>query len=94
MMLRPRSPAVGHFLRGLTVFNKVTGGYLGGVVSFAAGGDRRGLPCGLGSERAAAHEPASGSFRMKIKAIFAVFNLPDGASMERTDQLMKRAEAD
>ena len=25
---------------------------------------------------------------------FSVFNLPDGASMERTDQLMKRAEAD
>src|SRR5262249_19347404 len=25
---------------------------------------------------------------------FTVFNLPDGASMERTDQLMRRAEAD
>ena len=25
---------------------------------------------------------------------FSVFTLPDGASMERTDQLMKRAEAD
>jgi HAE1 family hydrophobic/amphiphilic exporter-1/multidrug efflux pump len=25
---------------------------------------------------------------------FTVFNLPDGASMERTDQLMRRAESD
>ena len=25
---------------------------------------------------------------------FSVFSLPDGASMERTDQLMRRAEAD
>ena len=25
---------------------------------------------------------------------FTVFNLPDGASMERTDELMRRAEAD
>ena len=25
---------------------------------------------------------------------FSVFNLPDGASMERTDELMRRAEAD
>ena len=32
---------------------------------------------------------------MKIRATSsAVFTLPDGASMERTDQLMKRAEAD
>ena len=32
---------------------------------------------------------------MKIRVIFfSVFTLPDGASMERTDQLMKRAEAD
>ena len=101
MMLRPRKEIrgpVGALLRGFNaVFNKVTGGYLGGVGFFL----RRsviGLACLAGLWFGA------GSLLMKLPGgfvpnedqgyFFAVFNLPDGASMERTDQLMKRAEAD
>ena len=101
MMLRPRKEIrgpVGALLRGFNaVFNKVTGGYLGGVGFFL----RRsviGLACLAGLWFGA------GSLLMKLPGgfvpnedqgyFFAVFNLPDGASMERTDELMKRAEAD
>jgi HAE1 family hydrophobic/amphiphilic exporter-1/multidrug efflux pump len=101
MMLRPRKQMrgpVGGFLRGFnTLFNKVTGGYLGGVGFFL----RRatiGLACLAGLWFGA------GSLLMKLPTgfvpnedqgyFFSVFTLPDGASMERTDQLMKRAEAD
>jgi multidrug efflux pump len=101
MMLRPRKEIrgpVGMFLRGFNaVFNKVTGGYLGGVSFFL----RRvtiGLACLAGLWFGA------GSLLMKLPTgfvpnedqgyLFSVFTLPDGASMERTDQLMKRAEAD
>ena len=101
MMLRPRKEIrgpIGAFLRGFNkVFNKVTGGYLSGVRFFL----RRaiiGVACIVGLWLAA------GGLLMKLPTgfvpiedqgyFFTVFNLPDGASMERTDQLMKRAEAD
>ena len=101
MMLRPRKQIrgpVGAFLRGFNkVFNKMTNGYLGGVGFFL----RRaviGLACLAGLWFGA------GSLLMKLPTgfvpnedqgyFFTVFNLPDGASMERTDQLMRRAEAD
>jgi HAE1 family hydrophobic/amphiphilic exporter-1/multidrug efflux pump len=101
MMLRPRKEIrgpVGAFLRGFNaLFNKVTGGYLSGVGFFL----RRaaiGVACVVGLWLGA------GGLLMKLPTgfvpiedqgyFFTVFNLPDGASMERTDQLMKRAEAD
>jgi hydrophobe/amphiphile efflux-1 (HAE1) family protein len=101
MMLRPRKEMrgpVGFFLRGFNKgFNKVTTGYLGGVGFFL----RRvtiGLAC------LAALWFGAGSLLMKLPTgfvpnedqgyFFSVFTLPDGASMERTDQLMQRAEAD
>src|SRR6185436_7511753 len=101
MMLRPRKEIrgpVGGFLRGFNkVFNKTTNGYLGGVGFFL----RRavvGLACLAGLWFAA------GALMMSLPSgfvpnedqgyFFTVFNLPDGASLERTDQLMKRAEAD
>ena len=101
MLLRPRKQIrgpVGLFLRGFNaLFNKVTGGYLGGVGFFL----RRvtiGLACLAGLWFGA------GKLLMKLPTgfvpnedqgyFFSVFTLPDGASMERTDQLMKRAEAD
>ncbi len=101
MLLRPRKEIrgpVGAFLRGFNkAFDKVTNGYLGGVRFFL----RRvviGLACLVGLWMGA------GSLLMKLPTgfvpfedqgyFFAVFNLPDGASMERTDELMRRAEAD
>jgi len=101
MLLRPRKQIrgpIGAFLRGFNwLFNKVTGGYLSGVGFFL----RRitiGLACLVGLWFGA------GSLLMKLPTgfvpnedqgyFFSVFTLPDGASMERTDQLMKRAEAD
>ncbi len=101
MLLRPRKEIrgpVGGFLRGFNkVFNKTTDGYLGGVGFFL----RRvtiALACLAGLWLGA------GSLLMKLPSgfvpnedqgyFFTVFNLPDGASMERTDQLMRRAEAD
>ena len=101
MLLRPRKEIrgpVGAFLRWFNrMFNKTTTGYLAGVGFFL----RRvaiGLVCLAGLWFGA------GSLMMKIPGgfvpnedqgyIFSVFNLPDGASMERTDQLMRRAEAD
>jgi HAE1 family hydrophobic/amphiphilic exporter-1/multidrug efflux pump len=101
MMLRPRKEMrgpVGAFLRGFNkVFDKTTGGYLSGVSFFL----RRaviGLACVVGLWAGA------GSLLMSLPTgfvpaedmgyFFAAFNLPDGASMERTDALMKRAETD
>ena len=101
MLLRPRKEMrgpIGAFLRGFNkVFDKVTGGYLSGVGFFL----RRiaiGLACLVGLWLGA------GSLLMKLPTgfvpfedqgyFFAVFNLPDGASMERTDELMRRAETD
>ena len=101
MMLRPRKQIrgpVGAFLRGFNKgFSKITDGYLGGVGFFL----RRaviGLACLAGLWFAA------GKLMMSLPSgfvpnedqgyFFSVFNLPDGASMERTDELMKRAEAD
>jgi hydrophobe/amphiphile efflux-1 (HAE1) family protein len=101
MMLRPRKEIrgpLGAFLRGFNkVFTKTTNGYLGGVGFFL----RRtaiALACLLGLWLGA------GSLLMSLPTgfvpnedqgyFFSVFTLPDGASMERTDQLMKRAEAD
>src|SRR6185369_10203412 len=89
---------LGYFLRGFNkVFNKTTEGYLGGVGFFL----RRvaiGLVCLAGLWFGA------GSLLMKLPTgfvpnedqgyFFNVFSLPDGASMERTDQLMRRAEMD
>ena len=79
------------------LFTKTTDGYLGGVGFFI----RRvtiALAC-LGGLWFGA-----GSLLMKLPTgfvpnedqgyLFSVFTLPDGASMERTDQLMKRAEND
>jgi hydrophobe/amphiphile efflux-1 (HAE1) family protein len=101
MMLRPRKQMrgpLGWVVRGFnSVFNKVTQGYLGGVGFFL----RRvaiGLAC------LAALWFGAGRLLMKLPTgfvpnedqgyLFSVFTLPDGASMERTDQLMRRAEAD
>src|SRR5882724_6880048 len=101
MMLRPRKEIrgpVGAFLRVFNKgFNKITNGYLGGVSFFV----RRvaiGMACLAGLWFGA------GSLLMSLPSgfvpnedqgyLFSVFTLPDGASMERTDQLMKRAEAD
>ena len=101
MMLRPRKEIrgpVGAFLRGFNkLFNKTTNGYLGGVGFFI-----KRVPVGLAC--LAALWFGAGSLLMKLPSgfvpnedqgyLFSVFTLPDGASMERTDQLMKRAEAD
>ena len=101
MMLRPRRQIrgpLGALLRGFNaLFNKVTGGYLGGVGFFL----RRvliALACLAGLWFGA------GTLLMKLPTgfvpnedqgyFFSVFTLPDGASLERTDQLMRRAEAD
>ncbi|HWB84967.1 MAG TPA: multidrug efflux RND transporter permease subunit [Bryobacteraceae bacterium] len=101
MLLKPRKKVrgpVGVFLRGFnSLFSKVTDRYLGGVGFFlrrvlialaclvalwlGAGGLLKKLPTGF------IPNEDQGYF-------FAVFSLPDGASMERTDQLMRRAEAD
>ena len=101
MMLRPRKEIrgpVGAFLRGFNkVFNKITE-----RLSWR----RRLLPAPRGNWLAclAGLWFGAGSLLMKLPTgfvpnedqgyFFTVFNLPDGASMERTDQLMKRAEAD
>jgi HAE1 family hydrophobic/amphiphilic exporter-1/multidrug efflux pump len=101
MLLRPRKEMrgpVGAFLRGFNrLFAKVTNGYLAGV-GFFVNKVAVGLACLAGLWFGA------GSLLMSLPTgfvpnedqgyFFAVFNLPDGASMERTDQLMKRAEAD
>lgn len=101
MLLRPRKEIrgpVGAFLRGFNkVFNKTTDGYLGGVRFFL----RRAL---IGTACLVGLWFGAGSLLMKLPAgfvpnedqgyFFTVFNLPDGASMERTDELMRRAEAD
>jgi HAE1 family hydrophobic/amphiphilic exporter-1/multidrug efflux pump len=101
MMLRPRKEMrgpVGFFLRGFNKgFNKVTTGYLGGVGFFL----RRvaiGLAClaGLwfGAGRLLMKLPTGFVPNEDQGYFFSVFTLPDGASMERTDQLMRRAEND
>src|SRR4051794_15643676 len=101
MMLRPRKQMrgpVGAFLRGFNkVFNATTEGYLGGVRFFL----RRAL---IGTACLVGLWFGAGTLLMKLPAgfvpnedqgyFFTVFNLPDGSSMERTDQLMRRAEAD
>jgi hydrophobe/amphiphile efflux-1 (HAE1) family protein len=101
MMLRPRKQIrgpVGAFLRGFNkLFEKTTNGYLGGVGFFL----KRAV---IGVACLAALWFGAGRLLMKLPTgfvpnedqgyFFAVFNLPDGASMERTDQLMRRAEAD
>jgi hydrophobe/amphiphile efflux-1 (HAE1) family protein len=101
MLLRPRKQMrgpVGAFLRGFNkVFNVATNGYLGGVGFFL----RRSV---IGVACLAGLWFGAGSLMMSLPTgfvpnedqgyFFTVFNLPDGASMERTDQLMKRAEAD
>jgi hydrophobe/amphiphile efflux-1 (HAE1) family protein len=101
MMLKPRKEIrgpVGMLLRGFNkVFNKTTNGYLGGVGFFV----RRvvvALAClaGLwfGAGRLLMKLPTGFVPNEDQGYFFTVFNLPDGASMERTDQLMRRAEAD
>jgi HAE1 family hydrophobic/amphiphilic exporter-1/multidrug efflux pump len=101
MMLKPRREIrgpVGAFLRGFNkLFNKTTDGYLSGVRFFL----RRAV---VGVACLAGLWFGAGSLMMSLPTgfvpnedqgyFFTVFNLPDGASMERTDQLMRRAEAD
>lgn len=101
MLLRPRKPMrgpLGALVRGFNgIFDKATGGYMKGVHFFL----RRtaiALLC------LAALWAGAGSLLMKLPTgfvpyedmgyLFAAFTLPDGASMERTDQVMKQAEAD
>src|SRR5204863_1107695 len=101
MMLRQRKEMrgpLGVLIRGFNkLFNKITGGYLSGVGFFV----RRvtiGVACLAGLWFGA------GSLLMSLPTgfvpnedqgyFFTVFNLPDGASMERTSDLMKRAEKD
>jgi HAE1 family hydrophobic/amphiphilic exporter-1/multidrug efflux pump len=101
MMLRPRKEMrgpVGMFLRGFNkLFNKVTNGYLGGV-GFFLRYVTIGILCLAGLWYGAGHllmKLPTGFVPIEDQGyFFAVFNLPDGASMERTDQLMRRAEAD
>src|SRR5215472_9886928 len=101
MMLRPRRPMrgpVGALLRGFNAgFNKTTTGYLGGVSFFL----RRvaiGLAClaalWFGAARLLSKAPTGFVPNEDQGYFFTVFNLPDGASMERTDELMRRAETD
>ncbi len=101
MLLRPRRVflgPLGAFLSGVNkLFNKTSMGYLCGV-SFFLRRAAIGLACLAGLWFGA------GSLLFKLPTgfvpmedqgyFFGVFNLPDGASMERTDQLMRRAEAD
>jgi HAE1 family hydrophobic/amphiphilic exporter-1/multidrug efflux pump len=101
MMLRPRKEMrgpLGWLVRNFNkLFDKVTGGYLSGVAFFL----RRvtvALACLAGLWFGAA------SLMMSLPTgfvpnedqgyFFSVFTLPDGASMERTEQLTKRAEAE
>ncbi len=101
MMLRPRKEMrgpVGLFLRWFNKgFNKLTAGYLGGVGFFI----RRiaiGIAClaGLwfGAGRLLMKLPTGFVPNEDQGYFFSVFTLPDGASMERTDELMRRAETD
>ncbi len=101
MLLKPRKEMrgpVGAFLRRFNkIFDKTTNGYLHGVKFFI----RRAV---IGVACLAGLWFGAGSLLMSLPTgfvpnedqgyFFTVFNLPDGASMERTDQLMKRAEAD
>jgi HAE1 family hydrophobic/amphiphilic exporter-1/multidrug efflux pump len=101
MLLRPRRQMrgpVGAFLRAFNkLFDKVTNGYLGGVrfflrrlvIAFAC---LAGLWFGAGW--LLMHLPTGFVPNEDQGYFFTVFNLPEGASMERTDQLMRRAEAD
>ncbi len=101
MMLRPRKEMrgpLGSLIRGFNkLFDNATGRYLHGVRFFL----RRTViaaTCLVGLWLGA------GTLLMKLPTgfvpyedqgvLFAVFNLPDGASLERTDQLMRRAETD
>jgi HAE1 family hydrophobic/amphiphilic exporter-1/multidrug efflux pump len=101
MMLRPRKEIrgpLGSFLRWFNrVFDKATSGYLAGVRFFI----RRaiiGLACLAGLYFGAVSlltKLPSGFIPNEDEGyLFTVFTLPDGASMERTDQLLRRAEAD
>jgi hydrophobe/amphiphile efflux-1 (HAE1) family protein len=101
MLLRPRKEIrgpVGAFLRGFNkVFARTTNGYLGGVGFFLK-------RVAIGVACLAGLWFGAGTLLMKLPTgfvpnedqgyFFSVFNLPDGASMERTDQLMRRAESD
>jgi hydrophobe/amphiphile efflux-1 (HAE1) family protein len=101
MMLRPRKQIrgpVGAFLRGFNkVFDKITGGYLGGVGFFlrrttVALACVAGLWLGAGSLIKVL--PTGFVPNEDQGYLFTIFTLPDGASMERTDALVKRAETD
>jgi len=101
LMLKPRKEMggpIGAFLRGFNnVFDRTTNCYLAVVkvtlrrvalavvallaVYVGAGGLAKILPAGF------VPDEDQGYF-------FAIFQLPDGASMERTDDLMRRAETD
>ncbi len=101
MLLRPRKEIrgpVGAFLRGFNnVFDRVTGGYLSGVSFFL----RRAV---IGVACLAGLWFGAGALLMKVPTgfvpnedqgyFFVSFTLPDGASLERTDVLLQRAEAD
>ncbi len=101
MMLRQRKEIrgpLGSLLRGFNrVFDKATSGYLGGVRFFI----RRaiiGLAClaalYFGAVGLLTKLPSGFIPNEDEGYFFTVFTLPDGASMERTDQLLQRAEAD
>ncbi len=101
MMLRPRKEMrgpLGWVVRNFNlVFNKVTQGYLGGVGFFL----RRvaiGLAClaalWFGAGRLIMTLPTGFVPNEDQGYFFSIFTLPDGASMERTDQLMRRVETD
>jgi len=101
MMLRPRKEMrgpVGAFLRGFNkVFDKTTNGYLS-VVRVTL---RRMLLAGVallaivfGAGYLTKILPTSFVPDEDLGYYFTVFQLPEGSSMERTDDLVKRAEAD
>ena len=101
MMLRPRKEMrgpLGAFIRGFNkLFDKTTNGYIAVVkvllrrlvmagalllgVYFGAGFFAKSLPGGFVPDE-------------DMGYYFTIFQLPEGASMERTDALCKRAEAD
>jgi HAE1 family hydrophobic/amphiphilic exporter-1/multidrug efflux pump len=101
MMLRPRKEMrgpVGAFLRGFNkIFDKTTNGYLS-VVRVTL---RRMAIAGValaavyvGASRLGKVLPTSFVPDEDLGYYFAVFQLPEGASMERTDILTRKAEED
>lgn len=101
MLLKPRRRMrgpLGWLVRGFNaIFDKTTSGYLGGVSLFLrwlAVGAACLIALWLGAGKLLTTLPTGFIPNEDQGYFFTVFNLPDGASMERTDELMRRAESD